>query len=79
VNVEPAHTGEFGPAFAIGAGMIFRVICEETGPHGALPLTVNVKTIVPVCAGVGVYVGFKVVAFVSIPGPGAVHRMELLY
>jgi hypothetical protein len=56
---------------------MFNVIWEVTDPQGELPDTVSVSTTGPVCAGAGVYVGFNVVALVSTPGPGAVHRIEL--
>ena len=77
MKAEPSQIVAFGPASAIAAGMMFNVICEITDPQGVLPNTVSVNTTGPVWAGAGVYVGFSVVALVSIPGPGAVHSSEL--
>ena len=77
MKVEPSQIVASGPASAIAAVRMFNVIWEVTDPQGALPITVSVNTTGPVCAGAGVYVGFNVVALVSTPGPGAVHRIEL--
>ena len=57
--------------------MMFNVIWEATDPQGVLPNTVSVSTTGPVCAGAGEYVGFRVVALISTPGPGAVHNSEV--
>jgi hypothetical protein len=67
----------FDPADAVAEELIVRVIVDTAGvEHPGFGLAVNVRITVPVWPAVGVYVGVRVVALVSTPGPGAVHNKD---
>ena len=66
----------FPPADAVADALIVRIIVEIAGDEQpGFGFAVSVRTTFPVWPVVGVYVGIRVVAFVSTPGPGAVQRI----
>jgi hypothetical protein len=76
VCVDPAQMIASIPAFAVGIGLIVRIIASVTGPHGpAGSFVVNVIVTEPAVtsAADGVYTAVADVLLLNVPVPDVVH------
>ena len=79
VNLPPAQTAAFGPAYAVAAGQIVNTIWSAACPQPPVPVSVSCTCPAAMSARLGVYVVDARAAFPNVPVPEVDHATEVVF